>query len=124
MGGAVEKLHRRHDVSASTVTIPRVRIGLVSVLVLREYVAGYAVLGSRHTLASLAAAIGVAAGAAWVAFGLLIWLVVGRRGIGPWVDTCLRTQALGIAVLMPAAVANATFFAGADWLGSKPVFPV
>ena len=105
-------------------TTSRIALGTVSIIGTILYAASFALCDSRHTLASLAAAVGVAAAVAWIGFGLLIGVAAGSRAVGTWVDACLRTQAVGIGVLILAAAANATFFASADWLGSKPMFPV
>ena len=102
----------------------RLVLGAVSILGTLVYAASFALCDSERTLAPLAAAIGVAAAVAWLGFGAMIWLAQGSRQIDLWIDTCLKTQAIGIAVLMLAAAANATFFASADRLGSYPVFPV
>jgi hypothetical protein len=105
-------------------TPSRLALGALSIAGTILYVASFALCDSRHTLAPLAAAVGVAAGLAWVVFGLLIRLAAGARAVATWVDVCLRTQAVGTVVLVLAATANATFFARADGLGSKPMFPV
>jgi len=88
------------------------------------YAASFAVCDSRHTLAPLATAVGVAAAVAWVTFMVLIRHAVGAHAFERWIDLCLRTQAVGIAALVVGAFANVTFFTSADWLGSKPMFPV
>jgi hypothetical protein len=107
-----------------TFTTSRVALATLSVAGTIAYAASFALCDSHQTLAPLAAAVGVSAGAAWVVFGLLIRVAGGSRAVGTWVDACLQTQAVGIVVLILAAAANAGFFASADWLGSKPVFPV
>jgi hypothetical protein len=99
-------------------------LGCVSVAGTAVYAASFTLCDSRRTLAPLASAIGIAAGIAWVGFGLLIRAIDGPRRLGRWIDACLRTQTIGVIVLLFAAAANAIVFAGNGGLSSYPMFPV
>ena len=54
-----------------------------------------------------AAAVGVAAGLSWIAFGVLLIAVTGGRpSVVSWMDACLRTMAVGIGIKMAAVALN------------------
>jgi hypothetical protein len=103
--------------------LSRAMLGLIAIGGTILYAASFTICDAARTLAPLASAVGASAGLAWIGFGFIILLIDGRRRVSSWVDLCLQTQALGIAVLMLAAGANATFFASVKHAGALPLFP-
>lgn len=71
------------------------------------YAASFALTGYRERLLPMAIAVGIASGISWVAFGAVLLTVTrSQPSILAWVDTCLVTQNMGIAVLMLSAIVN------------------
>ncbi|MBI1849729.1 MAG: hypothetical protein HYR85_05245 [Planctomycetes bacterium] len=65
-----------------------------------------------------AAVLGVAAGIAWPVFGgVVLYVTRGRPSVVAWVDACLNTMALGIAVLL----ISSTFWLVFAFAGGNPM---
>jgi hypothetical protein len=113
----------RRPVVASTADRPlsgraRVALVLVALIGTAAYGASF-VVGTVSNVASVwGTRVALAAGLSWPVFGLA--LLVARRvgGAWEWFDICLRTMALGIAVLSFASVANLAVAATALSRGS------
>jgi hypothetical protein len=71
------------------------------------YALSFAGAAGAQRYASHAAAVGVAAGLSWIIFGvLLIAATRGRPSVASWIDACLATMAVGIAIKMIGVVLN------------------
>jgi hypothetical protein len=75
------------------------------------YAASFSLIRESMQLLPVAAAIGIAAGASWIGFGIILLIVTKRRpSIMDWADACLATMATGNAILLVSVAANATIF--------------
>ena len=71
------------------------------------YALSFAGVSGAHRYAAHAAAVGIAAGLSWILFGLLLITVTrARPSIVSWMDACLATMAVGIAIKMIAVALN------------------
>lgn len=98
----------------------RFLLGFISFAGTAVYAASFALTGYRERLMPIAIAIGIASGISWIVFGLVLLLATrGRPSILAWVDTCLVTQSMGIAVLMLTALINLIVYAAGATLGDN-----
>ena len=88
---------------------PVTRAALVALAFLGSavYALSFAGAADLRQWTAHAAAVGVAAGLSWVAFGVLLIAVTGGRpSVVSWMEACLRTMAVGIAIKMAAVALN------------------
>lgn len=85
------------------------------------YAGSFQVLAGLDSFGAAGMAVGIAAGVAWVVFGVLLMLLTAARP-SPlhWADVCLRTMAAGIVVLVMAALFNG----GVALSGALPPAPL
>ena len=58
-------------------------------------------------ISAFATAVGISAAVSWVGFGVLLAVISrGKAALVDWIDLCLRTMAVGIAVLVLAMLVN------------------
>ncbi len=96
----------------------RVALVLVALLGTAAYGASF-VVGTISNVAWVGSThVALAAGLSWPVFGLALLGARRTGGAGEWFDICLRTMALGIAVLSFASVANLAVAAAALSRGS------
>jgi hypothetical protein len=88
-------------------TAGRLALGAVAVGGTIAYAWSFTRVASAGPLLPLATAVGIAAGVSWLVFGAVLLIVTGARpSIAGWVDACLHTMAVGMAVLSAATLAN------------------
>lgn len=89
------------------------------------YALSFAATTPAQRWVAQAAAVGVAAGLSWILFGVLLIAVTrGRPLVVSWMDACLRTMAVGIAVKMAAVLLNVAWWGGVTHLPDARQFLV
>jgi hypothetical protein len=119
--GVVESV--RQPVAASTVDRPlsgaaRVALVLVALLGTAAYGASFVVGTISNGAWVWSTRVALASGLSWPVFGIALLGARRAGGVWEWFDICLRTMALGIAVLSFASVANLAMAATALSRGS------
>lgn len=85
----------------------RLALGSVAAGGTVAYAWSFTRVANAGPLLPLATAVGSAAGVSWLVFGAVLLTVTGARpSIAGWVDACLHTMAVGMAVLSTATLAN------------------
>lgn len=108
-----EKIVTSEAVIAELLSWPaRFLLGFISFVGTAVYAASFALIEFRERLMPLAVAVGIASAISWIVFGAVLLVVTrSRPSLLAWVDTCLVTQNMGIAVLMLSALVNLIFYA-------------
>lgn len=87
-------------------------LAMVAVVGTVVYVGSFYLAFDSQVWSPIAQSIGIAAGISWPIFGvLLLYVVKARPSLLAWVDVCLKTMALGIALLLPSMFLNAIAYA-------------
>ena len=89
----------------------RILWGLISILGTAFYVLSFNVIHKNIDFTFPANKIGMASAISWIIFGMVLLIVTKSiPSIKAWVDICLSTMAVGIAILMTGVIFNFIIF--------------